>query len=63
MHCAGATLGNTATEFRSREPDVVANNPQKRCRRIDVDRVWFAINTECDHKEIRYSKVSGSASM
>src|SRR6202045_5270975 len=49
VHCTRATKTNSATEFRSREPQFVADNP-KQCRVIGTlyqDRL--AVEIECRH--------------
>src|SRR5262245_40778518 len=48
QHCAGATLRDTAAEFRSLELEGIAQHPQQRRVRLHVDRVRDAVHADGD---------------
>ena len=46
MHGARAALCDATAEFCAGQADVVADDPQQRRRRIDIDRMRLAIDVE-----------------
>jgi hypothetical protein len=48
VHGARAALCDTAAEFCAGQADVIADDPQQRRRRIDIDRMRFAIDAKRD---------------
>src|SRR5689334_2264964 len=49
VHGAGAALRDAATVFGASESDLLANNPQQRRIRVNVDLVRLAVDGETDH--------------
>src|SRR6266567_7163759 len=56
MHGARAALGDSATILGPRKAHPFANNPQKRCVRIDVYFMHCSIDGETGHDEPPYSR-------
>src|SRR5258706_3767839 len=55
---AGAALSHPTAEFGSRQPKRLAEHPEQRCRRIDIDLMPFSIDVECGHKRPSFSNPS-----
>ena len=49
MDGAGAASGDSATEFRSREPEFVAKIPEQRHRRVAIECLRLAVDTQSEH--------------
>ena len=52
MHGAGTALRDTAAVFGAGQADVLANRPEQRRVRIDVDVIVFAIDIEANHPDL-----------
>jgi hypothetical protein len=49
MDGTGAALGDTATIFGSGQTELLAQDPQQRCRRIGLEIESTAIDIQCRH--------------
>jgi hypothetical protein len=49
MDRAGAALGDAAAIFCSGEAEAIAQDPQQRCPRLNVDLIRFAIHAQGNH--------------
>jgi len=47
-HCARPAMPEAATEFRAVELEVVAQDVEKRRRRIGIELMWLAVDRDRD---------------
>src|ERR1700730_19384 len=55
MHRAGAALRHAAAEFRSDDVEVLAQDPEQRLLRLDIDLASLAVDGERDHRSMNVS--------